>query len=126
MSKIKKIDIELLIFLFCLFFQNFSIIRTDSFGISAMVLFLLYAFFRYQYIKKLNIKFILFILVTVITILISSKINNIFNIFQIVRYFLCVFVAYSGYFYVKGLFEKNKQDKLLDYSLNFCLFLSIH
>ncbi len=126
MSKLKKLDIELLIFLFCLFFQNFAIIRTSSFGISVIVLFLIYAFFRYKFYKELSKKFILFVITTIIFILISSKINNIFNIFQIVRYFLCVFVAYTSYFYIKNLIKNDKTEKLLNYSLNFCLILCIY
>lgn len=126
MNKIKKIDYELLLFTFFIFFQNFALIRTKSFGISGLSLFLVYIFFKYKYYKNLNLKFILFVLITFIFIALETYFNKVFYFTQIMRYFLVVFIVYTGYFYIKDIFQKHKEDKLLDYMFKFTIFICIY
>lgn len=115
LDRIKKIDIELLIFVLCIFLQNFAIISTKDFGISCIVLFLIYVFFRYNYIKKLNVKFIAFNVISLLFVALNYVFNDIFAFTQVVRYFLVAFVVFTGYYYVKDIIDKSKTDLLLKY-----------
>lgn len=125
-SKLKKFDFEIIIFLLCLFLQDFSIIKTKSFGIPCLTLFLVYAFFRYNFFKKLNKKFIIFCLITIIVIVLSSILNKYFNYTQIFRYLSVLFIFFAGYNYIKILFDKKKNDTLLKYALVFSLIISLY
>ena len=107
LDRIKKIDIELLIFVLCIFLQNFAIISTKDFGISCIVLFLIYVFFRYNYIKKLNVKFIAFNVISLLFVALNYVFNDIFAFTQVVRYFLVAFVVFTGYYYVKDIIFLN-------------------
>lgn len=125
-SKVKKIDMELLLFTLCIFLQNFAIIKTSSFGISCLSVFLVFIFLKYRYYRKLNINIILFIAITIFFIILDLCFNDVFNVFQIARYFLIFFVAYTGYFYLKDIFKNGKQKKLFNYMFRFTTLICIY
>lgn len=125
MKKIKKIEYTLFIIL--LFFQNFAIIKTDSFGINGLVIFLLVIsiiqFKTFYY--KIKTKYLCFSLFVIIMIIIGSFLNNILYITQIAKIIMDIWLVYATYTYVKKIYIEGNQEKFFSlYSkIAFVIFL---
>ncbi len=104
----KVFKIEMIIFVILLFLQNFAIIKTKSFGISALVIFLIFLTIKYKFVMKPNWNFIRIMCVFTIVILLSSAINGYMNIMQVIRLYMIFFVIWSAYKYIKLIQEKKQ------------------
>lgn len=105
-EKIEKI--EIIIFTIFLFLQNFAIITTDKFGISALVVFLIYVFFRYKMICKTSKNLIILGMGLVFFLFISGNINGTLDIMQIIRLCMIIFVGWLTIEYI-NIIKKHNQ-----------------
>lgn len=103
---LEKIDI--VIFVVCLFLQNFAIITTEKFGISALVVFLIYVFFRYKMFSKINKKLIILSIVLCFFLIISEILNNMIDIMQIIRLYMIIYTGWSTIEYVNWIKENKR------------------
>ncbi len=122
----KRCEIELILFVCCVFFQNFAIIRTNNFGISCLTVFLIYAFVRYKYFLRFTKKTIAFLGVTLIVSLAGFVFNDVFNYMQLFRLLMIFFVIYTGYHYIKDTFMNGKNEKLLKYTMIISVIICIY
>lgn len=107
-EKLEKI--EIIIFTIFLFLQNFAIITTEKFGISALVVFLIYSFIKYKMIYKISKNFIITGIGLVIFLVISGCINGILDIMQILRLCMIIFVGWTTIEYI-NVIKKHNQIK---------------
>ena len=110
MKKTKKF--EYFLFIILLFFQNFAVIKTDSFGINGLVIFLLIiSIFRFKtFYYKINISYLCFSLFIIIILILGSFFNNILYITQILKIIMNVWLIYAVYIYVKKIYNDGNQE----------------
>lgn len=109
MKKNEKIwKIEIIIFTIFLFLQNFAIITTENFGISALVVFLIYSFIKYKMIYKISKNLIITCIGLVIFLVISGCINGMLDIMQILRLCMIIFVGWSTIEYINVIQKQNQ------------------
>jgi len=104
---VQKLDI--IIFIILLFFQNFAIIKTNSFGIAALTVFLLYIAIKYKIYLKLNKKIMISLFCLLFFITFSQLMNNAFDILQLLRFFMIIFVAYITIEYIKNIYLSQRE-----------------
>ena len=119
--KINKIDI--VIFLFCIFFQNFALYHNASFGLAALTFFLIYIGIKNKYYKNIDKNFIKLCVFILATCLLSSVINYIFNYMTIIRLFMVLFDVYVSYRYIKDIYKDNKEYFFKVFKIMFCIVL---
>lgn len=110
MKKDIVLKIEINIFMIFLFLQNFALIRTSSFGIAALTIFMIYIFVKYKFFMSIDKKFFRFIIVLYSVIILSAIANQFFDFMQIVRLNMIIFVGWSTYKYSKIIQEKDKTE----------------
>ena len=104
--------IEIVIFIAFLFLQNFAIIKTKGFGISALAICLVYLFFKYKMYLKIQKKLIIVLGGLFVFIIISSIVNLNFNILQIIRLYMIIFIFWATLQYIKIINNNGKIDFL--------------
>lgn len=104
--------IEYIIFILFVFFQNFALINTSSFGISASVCF--FALISLLDIKKyyriFKKKFLLLLLIIFVFLAITSLINGSVLVSQILKVLMIIWLIYISNIYVKEVFS-SKENK---------------
>lgn len=110
MKKIKKI--EYFLFIILLFFQNFAIIKTDTFGINGLVIFLLIiSIFQFKiFYYKINIRYLFFVLFMIIILILGSFFNDILYITQVIKIIMNIWLIYAGYIYIKKIYKDGNQE----------------
>lgn len=119
----KTNKIEINIFLFCVFFQNFAIYYNENFGIAALTAFLIYIVIKKRYYEKLDKNFILFCVFFLFNSLLSSIVNQKFNFIVILRTFMILFDVFVAYKYVRDTYKHNKEYFLKVFKRMFCIIL---
>lgn len=104
--------IEYLLFIILLFFQNFAIIRTEEFGISGLVIFLLIiSLIRFKKIYfKISIKYLAFIGVIIGVIVLSAIFNKTLYIMQIAKLIMILWLIYVTYIYIRDIYNEGNQE----------------
>lgn len=110
MKRTKKI--EYFLFIILLFFQNFAIIKTDSFGISGLVIFLLMiSIFQFKtFYYKINIKYLVFMLLMISVLILGAFLNDILYITQIIKVIMNIWLIYVAYIYIKKIYKDKNQE----------------
>ncbi|WP_217817359.1 O-antigen ligase family protein [Clostridium tyrobutyricum] len=110
---IKKIEIFL--FILFLFMQNFALIKTSSFGVAALTVFLIYLTIKYGFYLKINLQFLICSIVLISLSLVSSQINQFYNISQIIRLVMVIFIVWSANKYVYKIYSMNCLEQFWKY-----------
>lgn len=99
------------IFWILLFLQNFAVITTAEFGISAVVFFLVLIFFYYRGFKTISKNLIWFICVLLGVSILSACFNTFFSWSQFVRLLMIVFTAWASYKFTIVVLKDNQVGK---------------
>lgn len=97
--------IEIFLFILFLFMQNFALIKTSTFGISALTVFLIYLTLKYGFYFRIDFRFLMSIIVIISIALISMVINQLYDITQIIRLLMIIFVVWSTSKYIHKIYS---------------------
>ncbi len=130
-EKFKFYRIEIFIFTFALFFQNFSIIHTKSFGISFLTIILILIGLRKKFIfLKVNKKLIFFIIYIILNQLILFFLSGHINYIKIFRFLMIFLILLISNEYLKEIFlsenKKNCFEKNMFFFINLILIYGIY
>ena len=105
-----------LIFIVLLFLQNFALVKTESFGLNGLVVFLIiYSLFNFkQYYIRFKKSFILLFISVTIFIFLSSFVNHSFAINQILRNYMIIWLVYSSNIFMKKVFQDKNERVFFD------------
>ncbi len=110
MKKSKKI--EYFLFIILLFFQNFALIKTESFGINGLViyLFIISIIHFKKFYGKINLKFLFFSVLIILIVIVGSFFNNIMYLTQILKIVMILWLIYAVYIYIKTIYEEKNEE----------------
>ena len=116
----------MILFILFLFAQNFALIKTEDFGISALTIYLFFLFIKYKMYKKFKIQNFIFSLFFVALIIIILLFNGYINILRILRWLMLGFILVTSLKYMSIIYSDNRDDDFWEFFFNILLIILIY